>query len=252
VAAANRRPLWKALLVMGALLVPAWGTAPAGAATVRFGDDHIAGGAGHDVIVNVADRRGAGSALRGVDLPGQDYRNFSARSYRKCNRTCSNEAQCKAWTFVAPGTPGAHGVCWLKHAVPPQQPNARTTSGTKSQTRSESLVLTPGPGTAGRLPRGERTSVTTRDHRRSRAPAESTELACDNGRTYKLSTGNEGGICTVIKECSFYVKENECGGWVKSAVCDDNGREPNSAEATCGLGCTGSSGSGTCESTPSG
>ncbi len=232
--ATNRRPLWKALLVLGvcALLAPVWGAASASARTVS--------------TVRTA------SALRGVDLPGQDYRNFSARRYRKCSSTCENEAQCKAWTFVAPGTPGAHGTCWLKHAVPPQQPNARTTSGIKSQTGSESLVLTPGPGTTGRLPRGERTSVTTRDHRRSRAPAESTELACDNGRTYKLSTGNEGGICTVIKECSFYVKENECGGWVKSAVCDDNGREPNSAEATCGLGCTGSSGSGTCESTPSG
>jgi hypothetical protein len=227
-AAANRRPLWKALLVMGALLVPVWGAAPAGAATGR-----------------------TASALRGVDLPGQDYRSISARSYRKCNRICSREAQCKAWTFVAPGTPGAHGVCWLKHAVPPQQPNARTTSGIKSQTGSESLVLTPGSGTAIRLPRGERTNVTTRDHRRPRVPAASIDLDCGNGRTYELTTGTKEGSCEVTEFCVEYHEgsQTECARKGKIAVCGNEvGVGGGYAEADCDKGCGKTEGSGDCDS----
>jgi hypothetical protein len=226
--ATNRRPLWKALLVMGALLVPVWGAAPAGAATVR-----------------------TGSALRGVDLPGQDYRSISARSYRKCSRTCENEAQCKAWTFVAPGTPGAHGVCWLKHAVPPQQPNARTTSGIKSQTGSESLVLMPGSGTAGRLPRGERTNVTTRDHRRSRAPAASTTLSCDNGKAYKLTTGTEEGRCTLTTSCAETSPEGVCLHVDRTVTCIDSAKA-SGAKADCDFGCLETGGKGDCGLVPSG
>ncbi len=70
----------------------------------------------------------------GIDRPGMDYRNFQTGSgWQSCQARCEAEAQCQAWTYVAPGVPDDPGRCWLKDGVPPQRPCSACTSGVKIQ-----------------------------------------------------------------------------------------------------------------------
>lgn len=56
-----------------------------------------------------------------VDLFGSDYReiNYTAagNDWRSCKAACDGEAQCVAWTYVAPGR-SEYGQCYLKDSVP--------------------------------------------------------------------------------------------------------------------------------------
>ena len=55
-----------------------------------------------------------------TDRPGGDYRSFDLTSNDPalCAAQCAQEAQCRAWTYVLPGTQGPSARCWLKDRVP--------------------------------------------------------------------------------------------------------------------------------------
>jgi hypothetical protein len=217
----NRRRARIAALVIAALCVPFGATATTDSVTLR-----------------------SGSVLRGVDLPGKDYRHFAARSYRSCRTTCNEEARCEAWTFVEPGVQGPDGVCWLKREVPAQRRDARTISGTKSAIGEEAFPLTLRPGGTVQPQEGTGANRTTRDHRRRRVPTASLDLECDDGKTYTVSTGNSKGECTPYIEADGST----------AVFCDDKNYkgEQSWAKAECGGGCVGSGGSGSCHKQPSG
>jgi hypothetical protein len=70
-----------------------------------------------------------------TDRPGGDYKHFDSINGadvtpQQCSKTCFNDPQCKAWTFVKPNTiQGPKGVCWLKNTVPDAVPNNACISG---------------------------------------------------------------------------------------------------------------------------
>src|SRR5262245_12872272 len=53
------------------------------------------------------------AARDNVDLPGNDYRNFSAPSANLCRNSCAGDLKCKAWTWVK-----ASKTCFLKDPLP--------------------------------------------------------------------------------------------------------------------------------------
>jgi hypothetical protein len=55
---------------------------------------------------------------QGVNRPGGDYWNFAPSTVERCQSSCASAAQCRAWTWVAPGVQGPDARCWLKSAVP--------------------------------------------------------------------------------------------------------------------------------------
>ena len=66
----------------------------------------------------------------------------------------------------------------------------------------------------------------------------SMEVSCGGGKTYQISTGNNGGACHVT------VDEN---GSVASGMCGSAGESGDgSASVSCSTGCTGSTGTGSC------
>lgn len=75
----------------------------------------------------------------GIDRKGYDYRNFapSAADPRLCEKACSTEADCKAYTYVPPALPGGAARCWLKSAAPTPTWNSATTSGLKRGLESD-------------------------------------------------------------------------------------------------------------------
>jgi len=67
----------------------------------------------------------------GTNRFGGDYRSLEASAPQVCQDTCAGEAQCLAFTFVKPGVHGTTGVCWLKHRVPPPNPDVNCISWIK-------------------------------------------------------------------------------------------------------------------------
>jgi LGFP repeat/PAN domain len=73
-----------------------------------------------------------------VNRPGSDFTNFDLPStdYRLCQGECSQNATCRAWTYVEPQLRGPVASpparCWLKNVIPgPQDNNACCISGAK-------------------------------------------------------------------------------------------------------------------------
>ena len=66
---------------------------------------------------------------RATNLPGSDIRPLVAASDAACARACTEEAQCRAFTWVRPGVQGAEGRCWLKNAIPAPRRDPNTVSG---------------------------------------------------------------------------------------------------------------------------
>ncbi|MGV8057670.1 MAG: PAN domain-containing protein [Smithellaceae bacterium] len=68
-----------------------------------------------------------------IDRPGLDYRSFdlTAPDPNLCQAACTNEATCKAFTYVRPGVQGPNARCWLKSSVPNQVKSTCCVSGVK-------------------------------------------------------------------------------------------------------------------------
>ncbi|WP_158079767.1 phosphatidylinositol-specific phospholipase C domain-containing protein [Archangium sp. Cb G35] len=68
-----------------------------------------------------------------VDRPGQDYFEFepAEATPKKCLEACFSQAECKAFTYIRPGSLAPRGRCYLKNGVPAPVANANTDSGTK-------------------------------------------------------------------------------------------------------------------------
>ena len=68
---------------------------------------------------------------------GQDYRSFETDGDPDlCRRTCADDSNCKAFTYVKPGVQGSRAVCWLKSGVPVASTNGCCVSGVKRTTPS--------------------------------------------------------------------------------------------------------------------
>jgi hypothetical protein len=77
---------------------------------------------------------GGGNMEFDIDRPGQDFQNFDLQSADPalCQGACSQNPQCKAWTYVKPNTTqGPNPRCWLKSGVPPTTPSSCCVSGVK-------------------------------------------------------------------------------------------------------------------------
>ena len=81
----------------------------------------------------------AGGIEIDTDRPGNDMHGFNVAQANPamCQASCTNDAQCVAWTYVKPGIQGPAPRCYLKNAVPAATRNACCASGTK---RSAALV----------------------------------------------------------------------------------------------------------------
>jgi hypothetical protein len=68
-----------------------------------------------------------------MDRMGGDYRGFALRTPdpQLCRQACSDDAACRAFTYVVPGLKGPQAMCFLKNSVPPATPDACCTSGAK-------------------------------------------------------------------------------------------------------------------------
>ncbi len=69
-----------------------------------------------------------------TDRSGNDYTNFDLPTAdpQLCAARCSGDAQCRAWTYVAPGAQGSSAHCWLKNAVPLSAARDFTVSGVRA------------------------------------------------------------------------------------------------------------------------
>ena len=92
----------------------------------------------HDINTVSGVKAGAKSAnqsgppvLYKVEMPGKDYRQVAASIFWDCRNLCHQEAQCKAWTWVAPGVQGPKAMCSLKNDVPARVTNDKAASGVK-------------------------------------------------------------------------------------------------------------------------
>jgi PAN domain len=68
---------------------------------------------------------------RNIDRPGSDYSNTAMDSASGCSLACSQDNECRAWTFVRPGVQTPSGRCWLKDSVPQARSNNCCISGVK-------------------------------------------------------------------------------------------------------------------------
>jgi hypothetical protein len=69
-----------------------------------------------------------------IDRKGSDYNNFDLQTSDPtlCEDACANDPKCKAWTYLKPNTvQGPRPRCWLKHSIPPPEPNPNCVSGYK-------------------------------------------------------------------------------------------------------------------------
>ena len=76
-------------------------------------------------------RDGAMSTELSTNRDGGDYMSFPASSYDVCRSACSEQEQCRAYTFVNVTVPGGSGTCWLKGSVTAAHPDSTCTSGLK-------------------------------------------------------------------------------------------------------------------------
>jgi len=68
-----------------------------------------------------------------VERPGSDYKGFDVIEGDPlvCKNTCSNDANCLAFTYVQPGIHGTNARCYLKGAIPSPVSNISMISGAK-------------------------------------------------------------------------------------------------------------------------
>ena len=69
-----------------------------------------------------------------IDRPGFDFTTFGlpTADFHLCQGECVNNATCRAWAYVEPGTfQGPAPRCWLKNAPPTPAPNSVVISGSK-------------------------------------------------------------------------------------------------------------------------
>jgi hypothetical protein len=73
------------------------------------------------------------SYQKNFDMPGSDYRSFETTkgADAECSVACSNDASCKAWTWVRPGIQAPKGKCWLKNGRPSPMTAAYLVCGAK-------------------------------------------------------------------------------------------------------------------------
>jgi len=69
----------------------------------------------------VATERAFTSFQENTDMPGSDYTSLTLAEPDaiQCQKLCSQDQRCLAWTYVAPGYQEEQAVCWLKNQVPP-------------------------------------------------------------------------------------------------------------------------------------
>jgi beta-lactam-binding protein with PASTA domain len=72
----------------------------------------------------------------GVDRPGKDYKNFDLPKADPglCKKYCDDDQNCKAYTYVKPGSQGRSARCWLKSEVPAAVKSDCCISGVKEST----------------------------------------------------------------------------------------------------------------------
>lgn len=86
----------------------------------------------------------------GTDRPGGDYADFNLKRDDPglCQARCLADAQCLAWTYVAPGVQGDLAHCWLKSSVPDPVPRDCCVSGIEhGPVSAEQLACEAGGGT---------------------------------------------------------------------------------------------------------
>jgi hypothetical protein len=76
-------------------------------------------------------RDGAMSTEPSTNRGGGDYMNFASTGFEQCRSICSEQAQCRAYTYVKGASNGGPGTCWLKAAANPGHPDANCTAGMK-------------------------------------------------------------------------------------------------------------------------
>lgn len=76
-------------------------------------------------------RDGVMSTELNTNRNGGDYMSFAAPSFEVCRSACSEQEQCRAYTFVKAAVPGGPGTCWLKGSVTAAHPDSICTSGLK-------------------------------------------------------------------------------------------------------------------------
>lgn len=85
----------------------------------------------------------------GFDRPGGDFNTWvvdgNYKEAWRCQASCFANPRCKAYTFVAPTTPEANGLCRLKDRVPAAVASNCCTSGVKGQTGAGAATKPPPP-----------------------------------------------------------------------------------------------------------
>ncbi len=122
----RRRLLQTILLLGGLMLTPLSNDAAAECGPAQYGTP----GCPYPSLGDSADFR------VNTDRPGSDYSNFDLQGAypSDCRDACLKDSRCLAWTYVKPGVQGPKARCWLKNAVPAEQPNQCCVSGINSQT----------------------------------------------------------------------------------------------------------------------
>lgn len=71
----------------------------------------------------------------GIDRPGADYRSFELATEEPalCEQACSEDDDCRAFTYVRPGVQGDAPRCWLKDAVPEPVESECCASGVRAE-----------------------------------------------------------------------------------------------------------------------
>jgi hypothetical protein len=136
-------PAWSNVLVgtvRGQGAEGQWVDVPKGQASGK-GEIQLRIGAGNNTLEAIRKTGGfggsrwtrAGRMEANTDRPGLDYRSFDlpAANPALCEKTCAQEVQCKAWTYVKPGVQGPKARCWVKNAVPAAKRDACCVSGVK-------------------------------------------------------------------------------------------------------------------------
>lgn len=75
----------------------------------------------------------------GINLPGDDYANFSAPTLNSCRNTFAGESECRAYTWVKPAAQGQSGRCWLKSALPARVKDMCCISGSREAIKEASV-----------------------------------------------------------------------------------------------------------------
>gem|GEM_PF-1451186 len=101
---------------------------------VRAGASNSAGSAAAAAGAAAAPVRG-GTVESGIDRPGYDIAQIpmTEADPLACQALCATDANCRAWTYVAPGLQGDQAVCWTKFDIPDGLPNDCCTSGVMDQ-----------------------------------------------------------------------------------------------------------------------